>query len=461
MPVVNLYALIDCNNFYASCERLFQPDLEGRPIVVLSNNDGCVIARSNEAKALGIPMGAPFFKYRNSIRQHNVEVFSSNYALYGDLSRRVMDVLQQMEPAVEIYSIDEAFVSLPPGRTRNATEHAAHLKNMVKRLVGLPVSVGVGPTKTLAKLANRIAKKNNACNGVFDITNNPHMDDLLGGFNAEDVWGIGPRHAKRLKKYNIHTALDLRNSNDAWVRKHLTVTGLRTVMELRGESCIPLETAPPPKQSITCSRSFGRPVESLAGLREAMVSYVSVAAEKLRHQKSLAGSLHVFLFTNRFNAKEPQYAASRTVPLSEPTAYGGTLIRQALQALEHIYRPGYRYQKVEVILTELLGRRYRPQNLFGLSAREPMAVMTAMDRINARWGRDTVRYGTVGFTKTWKNRQDMKSPAYTTSWHELPEVKASFPAGIKTIFRFPSTFYQAVLATPEKGFSSPGQKGIF
>lgn len=424
MPVVNLYALIDCNNFYASCERLFQPDLEGRPIVVLSNNDGCVIARSNEAKALGIAMGAPFFKCRNIIHQHNIAVFSSNYALYGDLSRRVMDVLQQMEPEVEIYSIDEAFVSLPPDKTCNATEHAACLRDTVKKLIGLPVSIGIGPTKTLAKLANRIAKKNNACNGVFDITHNPHMDELLAGFDVEDVWGIGPRYAKRLKKYGIHTAFDLRNSNTAWVRKQLTVTGLRTVMELRGESCMPLETAPPPKQSITCSRSFGQPVESLAGLREAMTTYVSVASEKLRHQKSLAGSLHVFLFTNRFNEKEPQYAASRTVPLSEPTAYSGTLIRHALQALEHIYRPGYRYQKVGVIFTELQPHRYRPQSLFSLGTREPMGVMTAMDRINARWGRDTVRYGAAGFTKTWKNRQDMKSPAYTTSWHELPKVRA-------------------------------------
>ena len=423
--MTTVFALIDCNNFYASCERLFRPELEGKPVVVLSNNDGCIIARSNEAKTLGIPMGAPYFKNKSLIEKNGVEVFSSNYALYGDLSQRVMAILQQEEPEVEIYSIDEAFIRLPQMRETNLTVLARSLRTKVKKCVGIPVSIGIGPTKTLAKVANRIAKKKPGLNGVFDLTSHTDMDSLLGRVEVGDIWGIGRRNTEKLHRQGIATALDLKNSNDEWIRKHLSVVGLRTVMELRGTPCIPLDHEPVPRKSVVCSRSFRKPVFSLADLGEAISSYVSVAAEKLRNEELTAGNLHVFVRTNRHRKNLPQYSANLMIPLQQPTSSTPLLIKAALQGLKKIHKKDFAYQKAGVMLTELTSSGMIQQDLFLPQTKDNGAVMSALDAINSRWGRNTLQYASSGITKPWRMAQDRKSPAYTTSWHELPKVKAS------------------------------------
>lgn len=423
-----VFALIDCNNFYVSCERLFNPALVGKPVVVLSNNDGCIIARSEEAKALGIAMGAPFFKEEARLRRCGVSVFSSNYALYGDLSQRVMDVLQQCEPEVEVYSIDEAFVRLPAGSGRRVVEDARALRDRIGRWVGIPVSIGIGPTKTLAKLANRIAKKNREFAGVFDIGNHARFAELLAAVPVGDVWGIGRRHAERLALCGVHTALDLQRQDDGWLRKKLTITGLRTAMELRGISCLPLEQAPPAGKSVTSSRSFGHLVQSLDDLAEAVATYTTVAAEKMRRQGLAAGCLQVFLATNRFKQDAPQYRNSRTVVLPAPTGATSELLGLARSCLAEMYRPGYAYQKAGVILSDLVPVSRSQAHLFRPDPQKSVPLMAALDAINSRWGRDTLQPAACGFARTWKNRQDRKSPAYTTRWRDLPVVKAAFPA---------------------------------
>jgi len=420
-----VFALVDCNNFYASCERVFRPDLREAPIVVLSNNDGIVIARSNEAKALGIGMGEPYFKVEGFIRKHGVHVFSSNYTLYGDMSHRVMEMLRQLEPEVEVYSIDEAFMALPAGKKFDLTAHGREIQATVKRCTGIPVSIGFAPTKTLAKLASRIAKKDPALGGVFDLTACDDVDALLAATEVADVWGIGRRSTKKLSTRGIRTVLDLKHANDAWVRKQLTVTGLRTVWELRGIPCIALDDAPAPKKGIVTSKSFGRRVESLAELTEAVATYAARAAEKLRAQGGIAHSLHVFINTNRFKPELPQYSNSVTMTLPEPTASTPVLIRHALLGLNRIYRPGYEFQKAGVMLTDIVPSSQRQGNLFERE-RGDSGLMRALDRINVRWGRDTVQYAVSGFKREWDFKRLQLSKAYTTRWDQLPVVKASF-----------------------------------
>lgn len=422
-----VFALVDCNNFYASCERLFRPELVGKPVVVLSNNDGCIIARSNEAKALGIPMGSPYFKNRSVIEQNDVNVFSSNYALYGDLSHRVMSILQEMEPEVEVYSIDEAFIRLPAANIagKNLTSHGLALRRTIKQYVGIPVSIGIGPTKTLAKIANRIAKKDAHCQGVFDLTTCDDLDSLLAGIEVGDIWGIGRKNNEKLNRQHIFSALDLKNSDEEWIREHLSVVGLRTVMELRGTPCIPIDHEPVPRKSVVCSRSFRKPVFSLCDLGEAVSSYVSVAAEKLRNENLTAANLHVFLRTNRHRKNLPQHSGSLMVSLDQPTSSTPVLIRAARQGLKKIYKKNFAYQKAGVMLTELTRSTMRQQNLFQAPPEDNGAVMTALDQINSRWGRNTVQYASSGLDKPWCMSQEHKSPAYTTRWDELPLVKAS------------------------------------
>ncbi|MBU0728203.1 MAG: Y-family DNA polymerase [Proteobacteria bacterium] len=419
-----VFALVDCNNFYASCERVFNPSLRDKPVVVLSNNDGCIIARSNEAKALGVGMGQPYFKCRDLLRKNGVRVFSSNYSLYGDLSRRVMDVLSQLEAEVEIYSIDEAFLMLPADGSGSAG-YARIIREKILQCVGIPVSVGIAPTKTLAKIANRFAKKNPLHNGVFEITGAGDVDSLLKTVGVEDVWGIGRRYFSLLKLRGIHTAFDLKQADDAWVRKRLTVVGLRTVMELRGIPCISLDETPPSRKSIVCSRSFGRPVESLADLRQAVATYTSRAAERLRAAQLATGCLHVFLATSSFDKNRPVYSASQSVILPETTASTPVLIRHAMACLEKIYRQNCRFQKAGVMFTEIVSGSCRQQHLFAESARDDSLLMKALDRINARWGRSTVQYATAGLAKSWHMKRAQLSPAYTTRWSDLPVVKAS------------------------------------
>jgi DNA polymerase V len=422
-----MFGLIDCNNFYVSCERLFRPDLADRPVVVLSNNDGCIIARSNEAKNLGIGMGAPYFKNKALLRRFNAAVFSSNYQLYGDISQRVMDVLMQMEPEVEIYSIDEAFIAFPAGKYFDLENYAGFLRDTIQRDTGIPVSIGFGPTKTLAKIANRFAKKNNAPASTFILNNHHNMKVLLAKVNVGDIWGIGCRYADRLKKHGIHTALELMQCNDTWIKQQLTIAGLRTVMELRGIPCISLEKEAPAKKSIATSRSFGQPVHALSDLQEAIATYATQAAFKLRSCNLKATVIHVFIRTNNFRKDQAQYSNSRTLTLPAPSSNTATLIKAALASLKAIYRSGYHYQKAGVLLTALVHENYEQLHIFTTPDSSNISLMKAMDEINKRWGRNTIQSGVAGFTREWSYRQFRKSPAYTTRWSELPIVKASFP----------------------------------
>lgn len=415
-----LFALVDCNNFYVSCERLFRPDLRYRPVVVLSNNDGCVIARSNEAKALGIKMATPYFKTKELLHRHKVEVFSSNYALYGDLSNRVMTILQEMEAKVEIYSIDEAFISLPPSRSFDVAAYGTAVRERIFKDVGIAVSIGIAPTKTLAKLANRIAKKEISHQGVFLFPGDEQGDQLLAKIEVSDIWGIGRRSTEKLQRSGIKTALDLKRSDQKKIRKQLTVTGARTVMELNATSCISLEHSPTNRKSVLSSRSFKKPVHSLRELKEAVATYAAVAAAKLRNQNLTAGAIQVFISTNRFDKRVPPYANSQMITLSQASSHTPTLIGQALQGLTAIYREGLAYQKAGVMLADLSTRGCHQPHLFTAPPKESTALMTALDNINGRWGRNTLQYAAEGIGKPWAMRQDFKSPAYTTRWQELP-----------------------------------------
>ena len=419
-----LFVLVDCNNFYVSCERLFRPSLRDRPVVVLSNNDGCIIARSNEAKALGISMGEPYFKAKAQLRRHGVQVFSSNYSLYGDLSCRVMTVLMQEEPQVEVYSIDESFVRLSPQHGRPMAQRCRELQEKISRYVGIPVSIGVGSTKTRAKIATRVAKKYPGYGGVFDLESCPDPDAVLADTPVNKVWGIGRRSTAKLARRGIHTALDLKNNDRASIRRLLHLTGLKTMMELRGEPCITLEQCPPARKSIVSSRSFRFPVTDLDDLHEAIACYISIGARKLRDQGLVAGNLHVFLSTSKHRTDIPRFSGSQMRAVGMASSNTPRLLKIGRQLLETLYKPGYQYNKAGIMLTELSPASMRQQNLFLPSEdKRSKPVLHAMDQLNDRWGRDTVRYAASGITRGWSMKQQWKSPAYTTKWNELPVVR--------------------------------------
>lgn len=419
-----IFALVDCNNFYASCERVFNPRLEGKPIVVLSNNDGCVVARSNEAKALGIGMGVPEFQIRPMLRAHHVQVFSSNYTLYGDLSQRVMETLEQFCPDLEVYSIDEAFLSLVGFERRNLTDYGQQIRQTVKQWTGIPVSVGIAETKTLAKIANRVAKQTPDMGGVCDLLACPDRDALLGRIAVEDVWGIGPNHAHMLTQHGITTAFQLRRVDDQWIRKRMGIVGLRLVMELRGVSCLDLEQCPAPKQSLTCSRAFGKLISTLGEMEEAVSVYTSRVAEKLRRERLAATVLTVCLTTNEFK-EGPQYSNALTLNLSVVTDTTSDLIKSALHGIRAIYRDGYLYKKAGVMLTGLVPVSQTQTDLFDdRDRRKSKRLMSALDAINDRWGADTLHYASSGISKPWKTQFHRRSPAYTTDWDALPVVNA-------------------------------------
>ena len=419
-----IFDLVDCNNFYASCERVFNPKLNGQPIVVLSNNDGCVVARSNEAKALGIGMGIPEFQIRPLLRAHHVQVFSSNYTLYGDMSQRVMETLDPFSPDLEIYSIDEAFLSLTGFERRNLTDYGQQIRRTVKQWTGIPVSVGIAETKTLAKLANRVAKRTPDTGGVCDLLACPERDALLGRIAVADVWGVGPNYARLLNQHGITTALQLRHADDQWIRKRMGVVGLRLVMELRGVSCLDLEECPAPKQSLTCSRAFGTLIHTLAEMEEAVSVYASRVAEKLRRGRLAATVLTVCLTTNEFK-EGPQYSNALTLKLPIATDSTADLIRCALQGIRAIYRDGYHYKKAGVMLIGLVPVSQTQADLFDEQDRgKSKRLMSALDSINDRWGAGTLHYASSGFTKAWKTQFHRRSPAYTTDWDALPVVTA-------------------------------------
>lgn len=415
-----VYALVDCNNFYVSCERVFNPRLRGRPVVVLSNNDGCIISRSEEAKAVGIKMGAPVFQAQDIIGAHKVEVFSSNYSLYGDMSHRVMETLREFTPDVEVYSIDEAFLHLSGFRHEKLTATGTEMRETVRRWTGIPISVGIAPTKTLAKIAVQIAKKSNKAHGVVNLFGSPYTDAALARVPVEEVWGIGRNRARLLKGAGIKTARDLRSADDRWIRSRMSVAGLRIVHELRGTSCLPLEECPSSKKSITVSRSFGCAVETLAEVREAVACYVSKAAEKLRSGRLAARVLMVFLATNRFS-DAPQYAPSVIINLPVPSDLTPELIRYAHEGVERVFRPGYQFKKAGVMLFDLVPASPAQGGLFDrIDRARARRVMAAIDAINARMGAGTIRCASIGFNpKRWQTRLEKRSPRYTTNWREL------------------------------------------
>ncbi|PKN41005.1 MAG: SOS mutagenesis and repair protein UmuC [Deltaproteobacteria bacterium HGW-Deltaproteobacteria-18] len=421
----DFYLMVDCNNFYASCERVFDPRLEGRPVVVLSNNDGCVIARSGEAKALGIVMGEPAYKREAFFTRNGVHVFSSNYALYGDMSARVMQTLTRFADETEVYSIDECFLLLRGLSASSLLQTAREIRHTVRQWTGIPVCVGIARTKTLAKIANRLAKKESR-DGVRLLEDDEDINEVLQGLETGDVWGIGRKNAQRLSACGVRTALDLKGQDDDWIRRHLTVTGLRTVLELRQTPCIALEETPPPARSLVCSRSFGTRIESLDSLEEAVSAYVQRAGEKLRRKGLVAAAVQVFVETNRFQPG-PQYTGSRCRALPAPTANTLDLHGPALEILREIHKPGYRYQKAGVILLDLSpasGRQLSFLEPHGEEKTRRDALMLAMDRINTVHGRGTLTLAASGQgKKEWHMRQERRSPSYTTSWAELPVAR--------------------------------------
>jgi DNA polymerase V len=419
-----MYALIDCSSYYVSCERIFNPRLKGKPVVVLSNNDGCVVARSNEAKALGIPAGIAAFKIRNLIESGEVYAYSSNYSLYGDISRRVMETLAQFSPEIEVYSIDEAFLKLIGFEHLDLIEYGRTMRATVLKWVGMPVSVGIGKTKTIAKAAQRLAKKSKKANGVVNLADPRHLERALALTPVEDIWGIGHSYAAFLKKNAVETALDLRNAETGWVKKHMGIVGVRIVEELRGVPCLTLETCPPPKKGITVSRSFGKLVDSLDGMQEAVATYATRAGEKLRRERLAAGALMIFVMTNRFR-DEPQYSNSAAIALPVPTSCTPELIQYALLCLDRIYRKGYRFYKAGIILDSLVPWGRIQTDLFDLRNRDSdKRLMFALDEVNARHGAGTLTFAVTGIQRPWKTKFNRRSPRYTTRWGELLEVKA-------------------------------------
>lgn len=419
-------ALIDVNNFYVSCERVFNPSLEGKPMVVLSNNDGCAIARSNEAKALGVKMGEPWFKLKDLARHHGIIAYSSNYALYADMSNRVMEILRGFSPQQEVYSIDECFLDLTGFERRDLTDYGLEIRSRIKQWVGLPVCVGIGASKTLAKLANHIAKKNPEFNGVCDSNamTEQEWNAWLARIEVSEVWGIGRKLAPQLNAMGIQSVLDLKRADTATIRSRFSVVLEKTIRELNGTVCIDLEEAPPPKQQIVSSRSFGMPVTDLQSLAESVTLYMSRAAEKLRRQQSCAGAVHVFIRTSPFKPDEPYYANSLTIPLPSPTDDTVKLVRAVLWGLKRIYKPGYRYQKAGVMLSELVPLDQCQGDLFAQTPQTTRSarLMAAMDSINRSMGSQTVKLAAEGFRQPWKMKQGNRSPGYTTRWGELPVI---------------------------------------
>ncbi len=420
-----MFALVDCNNFYVSCERTFDPKLEGRPVVVLSNNDGCIIARSEEAKAFGIGMGNPFFQVRDIIERHGVRVFSSNYTLYGDMSSRVMSILSEFSPEMEVYSIDEAFLDFSHLENSKMEPVAREIRKKVKQWTGIPVSVGIAGTKTLAKLANRTAKKNPLSGGVFLFDGKEKTKVLLGKTETRDIWGIGGNLSVRLQREGIYTALALVEADDEKIRNILGVCGLRTAMELRGIPCIRLENAALPRKSVCCSRSFGKEVSTLEELSEAISLYTADAAERLRHGKLAAGVVSVFLDTGRFRKKCQYYFNSISKSIAVPSNSTGDLTGHAVSLIRKIYRENLTYKKAGIIFTELSTSESVQFDLFSdtpAKFAKSCVLSEAMDSINSRFGDGSVFYASEGTGKSWAMARERCSPHYTTRWDEIPEA---------------------------------------
>jgi DNA polymerase V len=419
-------ALVDCNNFYVSCERVFQPKLEGKPVVVLSNNDGCVVSRSQEVKDMGIKMAVPWFQIKEQAKQNSIIAFSSNYSLYADLSNRVMSLLSQFSPDQEVYSIDESFLDLT-GISVQYAEYAQQMRRTIKQCIGIPVCVGIAPSKTLAKLANHVAKKQPQFNGVcdFNALTDIELDRLLANMETGEIWGVGRRSATRLQEMGIVTVLDLKRTSPKRIRDEFSIVLERTVAELNGVACLELDDVTPDKQQIICSRSFGSSVSNLPDLEQAVISYTSRAAEKLRHQHSIAGGIQVYIRTNPHKENDAQYQQSILMPLLDPTDDTRSLCGAALQGLHKIYRSGHAYQKAGVMLVEIIPASSRPRTLFDdvEAQQKSHALMATLDQINRRMGSGSLRLLGEGTTKRWAMRRENISKRCTTEWDELALVR--------------------------------------
>lgn len=419
----HVFALIDCNSFYASCERVFRPDLAKAPIVVLSNNDGCVIARSYDAKPF-VKMGAPYFQIKDALRRHGVVAFSSNYALYGDISERVMTLIESMVPASETYSIDEKFADLS-GIPGDLTQFGREMRARILRCTGIPVGVGIAPTKTLAKLANHTAKRLQAqTGGVVDICDPFKRDWVLRNTEVKEVWGVGRKLTAHLQAMGIKTAMDLAKADPVTLRAKFSIVLEKTARELSGTPCIGLEDPDPPKQEICSSRMFGKRLTDIAPIKEAVATYTARAAEKLRAQNSLCKKMRISIRTGMFNPDEPRYAQGALVELPYPTNDTLMMTRAATEAVERIYREGFRYSKAEVLLLDLRQPGEFTDDLFAVT--QPQAsdrIMNVMDEINGRWGRGTVRSATVPSAPDWGMQRNLMSQSYTTRLDQLWKVK--------------------------------------
>ncbi len=424
-----LFALVDVNNFYVSCERVFAPKLEGVPVVVLSNNDGCAVARSAEVKALGVKMATPWFKMKDLAKEHGIVAYSSNYTLYGDMSDRVVQVLRRFTPNLEVYSIDESFLKIESVLKTypDATHLGQIIKKDVKDTTGLPVCVGIGSSKTLAKFANHLAKKHPQFAGVCDVESMPKEElyQWMSEIPAGEVWGIGRQLAKKLKLLQINTVFDLLQVSPQTMRQQFGVVMERLCYELRGVSCLKLEEVAPAKQQIIASRSFGKLVTSLEELAESVATHAARAAEKLRTQNSVTGAISIFIETNPHKQNEPQYAQSITIALENPTDNTLKLTDAAIEGLKKIYQSGFRYKKAGIVLNLLSDKPTVQQSLFDdVETRGKSAdLMKALDSINSRFGNAVIRSGAAGTKQAWQMRSGNKSPNYTTQWNELPVVQ--------------------------------------
>ena len=419
---MTVYGLVDCNNFFVSCERAFRPSLEGRPTVVLSSNDGCVIARSNEARALGVGMGQPVFQIKDLIRQEDIQVISANHSLYSDMSHRVMQVLAELAPSAETYSIDECFLDLT-GIRDDLAGFGQRIRTTVQQWTGLPVCVGIAETKTLAKIANRIAKTSERTHGVLNLTGSSRRSKALEMTPVAQVWGIGRQFAQKLDHKGARTALDLARLPDEWVRKEMGVRGLRTVLELRGEDCIGFEDMPQPRQTTMVSRSFGNPVTALEDLADAITVFATDAARTIRTANRVCSSVHVFIETSRFR-KDPPYAPSQLEALSPPTHNTRHIVRAAIKCLKEIYREGLAYKRAGVMLLDLVDARQEQPSLFEKPDPKDGQLMEAMDVIERRMGRGAIRFGHSGSAARWRSSGAFRSPHYTTRWAGIPVVKS-------------------------------------
>lgn len=415
-----MFALVDGNNFYVSCERVFNPALEGKPVVVLSNNDGCIISRSNEAKALGFKMAQPVYQTKDIIEKHNVAVFSSNYTLYGDMSNRMMKTLMDFSPEVEVYSIDEAFLNLQ-GITVNLDEYAQRIKSTIQKNIGIPVGVGVAHTKTLAKIANKIGKKSN---GFFVIDSEEKRIWALKNTPIDDVWGIGRQYSKMLQQYGVHSAYDFTRLAASWVNQKMTVVGQRTLDELLGTPCISFETIVKAKKNIATTRGFGKKISDIGIVSEAVATHAVRCAEKLRRQHSVASYVTIFIHTDPFSTTEKYIYRSVTITLDEPSNSNQSVAQAALLGLKKIFIPNQPYRKTGVIVSGISSENYIQTSIFSTADREKLNKLSQIsDSLNSKYGRDKLKLAVQGSSKDWHLKHEKLSPCYTTRWNDLLKVK--------------------------------------